>query len=47
MFDYNKICYRVTNVPASGNFYTKHKIVLFQKIQVLISGLSVQTYDQC
>jgi hypothetical protein len=33
--------------PASGNFYTKHKIVLFQKIEVWISGRSVQTYDQC
>jgi hypothetical protein len=33
--------------PASGKFYIKHKIVLFQKIEVGISGLSVQNYDQC
>jgi hypothetical protein len=32
--------------PASGKFYMKHKIVLFQKIEVWISGLSVQNYDQ-
>jgi hypothetical protein len=28
--------------PASGKFYMKHKIMLFQKINVWLSGL----YDQ-
>jgi hypothetical protein len=42
-----RICNRVTNVPRLGKFYMKQKIVLFQKIEVWISGLSVQIYDQC
>jgi hypothetical protein len=38
----------VTELPtstASGRFYLKNKIVLFQKIEVWLSGLSVQNYD--
>jgi hypothetical protein len=40
----------VTELPesrASGKFYMKHKIALFQKIEVWLSGLSFQNYDQC
>jgi hypothetical protein len=32
--------------PALGKFYMEHKFVLFQKIEVWISGLSVKDYDQ-
>jgi hypothetical protein len=33
--------------PALGMFYMEHKIVLFQKIKVFISGLSGQIFYQC
>jgi hypothetical protein len=33
-FIITRICNRVTNVPRLGKFYMKHKIELFQKIEV-------------
>jgi hypothetical protein len=38
----------VTELPAlpASKVYMKHYIVLFQKIEVWISGLSEQKYDQ-